>query len=212
MTSNPLPPKSRKPGSVGLGQGVEIKILDGEGKEVQQGKEGEVCIRGSNVTKGYLNNEKANQESFVRNNENDGFFRTGDQGKKDGEGYLIRKSYISRRKHPFLFSQLLTCKSVRYSLYSQPTVTGRIKELINRGGEKISPLEVDSALLAIEGVNEAVSFSIPDETYGELVGAAVVLKSGSKLNEDQIKKELDGKISKFKIPKKVWIAESIPKT
>jgi len=91
-------------------------------------------------------------------------------------------------------------------------VTGRIKELINRGGEKISPLEVDGALLGIDGVNEAVSFSIPDETYGELVGAAVVLKAGSKLDEQAIQKTLKDKISNFKIPKRVWIAESIPKT
>lgn len=91
-------------------------------------------------------------------------------------------------------------------------MTGRIKELINRGGEKISPLEVDGALLGIDGVNEAVSFSIPDETYGELVGAAVVLKAGSKLDEQAIQKALKDQISNFKIPKRVWIAESIPKT
>jgi len=181
MTSSPLPPAKRKPGSVGLGQGVEVKILDQQSREVPQGSEGEVCVRGVNVTKGYLNNPKANAESFVKEpKENAGFFRTGDQGKKDEDGYLI--------------------------------LTGRIKELINRAGEKISPLEIDAALLAIEGVGEAVSFAVPDETYGEKVGAAVVLKSGASLSEDQIRKALDGKLSKFKIPEKVYIAQSIPKT
>ena len=97
MTSNPLPPAKRKPGSVGPGQGVEVAILDSEGQHVVRGGEGEICVRGENVTKGYLNNEKANKESFTR----EGWFRTGDQGKLDQDGYVI--------------------------------VTGRIKELINRG-------------------------------------------------------------------------------
>jgi len=85
MTSNPLPPSQRKPGSVGLGQGVEVKILDDSGNEVAQGKEAEICIKGENVTKGYLNNPSANASSFTKG----GFFRTGDQGKKDAEGYVI---------------------------------------------------------------------------------------------------------------------------
>jgi oxalate---CoA ligase len=97
MTSNPLPPAPRKPGSVGKGQGVQVAILDSEGTHLSQGKEGEICVRGENVTKGYLNNEKANKESFTK----DGWFRTGDQGKMDSEGYVF--------------------------------ITGRIKELINRG-------------------------------------------------------------------------------
>lgn len=114
MTSSPLPPAARKPGSVGLGQGVEIKILDQEGKEVAQGNEGEVCIRGPNVTKGYLNNEKANQESFVKNKENDGFFRTGDQGKKDGEGYLFCEFRIRHRRSSAL-PKIHTCSSSSFS-------------------------------------------------------------------------------------------------
>lgn len=185
MTSNMLPPGKRKPGTVGLGQGVEVKILDARGKEVPQGSEGEVCVRGANVTKGYLNNEKANKESFVRASESgeqatDGFFRTGDQGKKDEDGYVV--------------------------------LTGRIKELINRAGEKISPLEVDAALLGVEGVGEAVSFGVPDETYGEKVWAAVVLKKGVTIGEAEIKKALDGKLSKFKIPERVVVTDAIPKT
>lgn len=99
MTSNPLPPGKRMPGSVGIGQGVEVKILDQEGKEVPQGAEAEICIRGENVTKGYLNNPEANKTSFTK----DGFFKTGDQGKQDEDGYVF--------------------------------ITGRIKELINKGGE-----------------------------------------------------------------------------
>lgn len=131
MTSNPLPPLARKPGTVGKGQGVSIKILSLTlDDEVE---EGEVAIKGLNVTLGYINNEKANKESFTK----EGYFRTGDRGRLDSEGYL--------------------------------TLTGRLKELINRAGEKISPVEVDAALLSLEGVGEAVSFGVPDEKYGEAV-------------------------------------------
>lgn len=167
MTSNPLPPAKRQPGSVGIGQGVEVKILDQSGKEVPQGSEAEICIRGENVTKGYLNNPEANKSSFTA----EGFFRTGDQGKKDKDGYVI--------------------------------ITGRIKELINKGGEKISPIELDNVLARHPKVSEAVSFAIPDEMYGQDVGVAIVPKSGEKLDEAELKKWVADKLAKFKVPKKV---------
>ncbi|KAB8246911.1 putative coenzyme A synthetase [Aspergillus flavus] len=177
MTSNPLPPGKRQPGSVGLGQGVEIKILDQDGNEVPQGKEAEICVRGENVTKGYLNNPSANKSSFTK----DGFFRTGDQGKKDPDGYVI--------------------------------ITGRIKELINKGGEKISPIELDNTLLHHPKVAEAVCFAIPDEGhYGEDIGAAVVLKGNNTATEDELKSFMAEKLAKFKTPKRVWIVPQIPKT
>ncbi|SCZ96519.1 BZ3500_MvSof-1268-A1-R1_Chr8-2g10258 [Microbotryum saponariae] len=173
MTSNPLPPMARKPGTVGIGQGVSIRILSlSEDKDVE---EGEVAIKGSNVTLGYINNEKANKESFTK----DGYFRTGDRGKLDPEGYL--------------------------------TLTGRLKELINRGGEKISPLEVDAALLSLQNVNEAVAFGVPDQKYGEKVWACVVIKAGSYLKEKNIIEQVRKKISSFKCPEKVFVLDSIPK-
>jgi acyl-CoA synthetase (AMP-forming)/AMP-acid ligase II len=168
MTSNPLPPGKRQPGSVGIGQGVEVKILDQAGQEVPQGREGEICVRGENVTKGYLNNPAANKSSFTK----DGFFRTGDQGKKDRDGYII--------------------------------ITGRIKELINKGGEKISPIELDNTLLSHPQVAEAVCFAIPDEGhYGEDIGAAAVLKSAGSATEADLKAWVAGKLAKFKTPKQV---------
>lgn len=167
MTSNPLPPGKRMPGSVGVGQGVEIKILDDAGNEVPQGKEAEICIRGENVTKGYLNNPAANASSFTK----DGFFRTGDQGKKDPDGYVI--------------------------------ITGRIKELINKGGEKISPIELDNVIAQNPAVSEAVSFALEDEMYGQDVGLAVVVKDGHKLNAEELKAWLADRVAKFKLPKKV---------
>lgn len=167
MTSNPLPPAKRYPGSVGIGQGVEVKILDQSGKEAAQGSEAEICIRGENVTKGYLNNPEANKSSFTE----EGFFRTGDQGKKDQDGYVI--------------------------------ITGRIKELINKGGEKISPIELDNVLAQNPSVSEAVTFAIADEMYGQDIGVAVVRKDGKDMSADELRTWVAGKVAKFKVPKKV---------
>ena len=167
MTSNPLPPKKRYPGSVGIGQGVEVKILDQAGAEVPLGREAEICVRGENVTKGYLNNPEANKTSFTK----EGFFRTGDQGKLDEDGYVI--------------------------------ITGRIKELINKGGEKISPIELDNVIAQHPAVAEAVSFAIEDEMYGQDVGVAVVLKDGQRMGEKDLRSWMGGKVAKFKVPKKV---------
>lgn len=186
MTSNPLPPRPHKPGTVGIGHGVEVKVFDENGHEKKTGEAGEVCVRGANVTRGYINNDKANRESFFRKEfghpaEVDGFLRTGDQGYLDEDQYLV--------------------------------LTGRIKELINRSGEKISPLEIDSALLALDGIREAVSFSVPDEMYGEKVGAAVVLEESAQgVDAAWIQQQLSHKLIKFKIPERIWITESIPKT
>ncbi|KAF2642260.1 acetyl-CoA synthetase-like protein [Massarina eburnea CBS 473.64] len=176
MTSNPLPPGKRQPGSVGIGQGVEIKILDEAGNEVAQGKESEICIKGENVTKGYLNNPAANASSFHKN----GFFRTGDQGKQDSDGYVI--------------------------------ITGRIKELINKGGEKISPIELDNVIAQHPAVSEAVSFALEDEMYGQDVGLAVVVKPGQQLNAEELKTWLTSRVAKFKLPKQVFFTDIMPKT
>lgn len=173
MTSNPLPPAKRQPGSVGIGQGVDVKILDDDGKEVPHGSEGEICIRGENVTKGYLNNPEANRTSFTKT----GYFRTGDQGKKDADGYVF--------------------------------ITGRIKELINKGGEKISPIELDNILAQHPAISEAVCFAIADDLYGQDVGVAVVLKEGKELGKDELKKWVAERVAKFKIPKKVSVLLSM---
>lgn len=178
MTSNPLPHNGpHKAGSVGLGQGVEVVILDEAGNPAELG---EVCIRGKNVTKGYLNNPEATASSFTK----EGYFRTGDQGKKDKDGYLI--------------------------------LTGRIKELINRGGEKISPIEVDSVMLSHPKIAEAVSFAVPDDMYGQEVHATVVLKHGLKDDVKSIERELKAycltKLAKFKVPKRIYLTDVMPKT
>lgn len=167
MTSNPLPPGKRMPGVVGIGHGVEVRILDAEGNELPKGSEGEICARGENITKGYLNNPEANKSSFTTQ----GFFRTGDQGKQDEDGYI--------------------------------TITGRIKELINKGGEKIAPVELDNVMAQHPAISEPVSFAIDDELYGQDVGAAVVLKPGVKLEKEELREWMKERVAKFKVPKEV---------
>ncbi|KAK9353760.1 hypothetical protein V1523DRAFT_363902 [Lipomyces doorenjongii] len=178
MTSNELPPGKRKAASVGKPQGsVSIKILDQDGNEVAGGQEGEICVKGGNVTKGYRNNNVANESSFTKS----GYFRTGDQGKVDGDGFVF--------------------------------ITGRIKELINRGGEKISPVELDGVLLEHGTVAEAVAFAVPDEMYGQEVQAAVVLKADAKnVTEQDIKDFMAERVAKFKVPKKIYFTKEMPKT
>jgi acyl-CoA synthetase (AMP-forming)/AMP-acid ligase II len=173
MASNPLPPGPRKPGSVGKGTGVDIVIRDEEGHSLPAGKQGEVTIRGTNVMHGYLNNAEANASAFWS-----GYFRTGDQGVLDENGYLM--------------------------------LTGRLKELINRGGEKISPLEVDAVLLEHVAVAEAVSFAAPDAKYGEEVQAAVVLKG--KATPGEIQAFCRQRLADFKVPKVIHITEAVPRT
>lgn len=177
MTSNPLPTNGpRYPGSVGKGMGVSVRILDDKGNELPHDTQGEICIRGPNVTSGYINNPAANVSSFYPN----GYFRTGDMGTIDAAGYI--------------------------------RITGRIKEMINRGGEKIAPVELDNVLASHPAVAEAVCFALESELYGQEVGAAVVLKEGKKVSEGELKGWLGERVVKFKVPKRVWFTEVMPKT
>ena len=174
MTSNPMPPLDRKPGSVGLPAGPEIAIMDDVGAIQALGARGEVVIRGPNVTDGYLNNPDANATAYTR-----GWFRTGDQGVLDDEGYL--------------------------------TITGRLKEIINRGGEKISPREVDEALLLHPAVGQAVTFAMPHDRLGEEVAAAVVLRDGQTAEEREIRRFVGERLADFKTPRRIVILDEIPK-
>ena len=174
MTSNPLPPLPRKPGSVGMAAGPEVAIMDEAGRLLDAGKTGEVVIRGLNVTPGYEGNPKANQAAFMN-----GWFRTGDQGRFDKEGYLF--------------------------------LTGRLKEIINRGGEKIAPKEVDEVLLQHPEVAQAVAFAMPHPTLGEDVAAAIVLKNGSSTTAEQLRRFAAERLADFKTPNHVIIVPEIPK-
>jgi oxalate---CoA ligase len=173
MASNPLPPSPRKFGTVGPGTGVQISIMDSEGAHLKTGQQGEVVIQGPNVIEGYENNPEANNSSFTA-----GWFRTGDQGIVDSDGYL--------------------------------RLVGRIKELINRGGEKIGPPEIDEVLLSHPLVSEAVCFGVPHKTLGEEVEAAVVLRGPA--IEAELLAFCRERLAEFKCPKKIHIVPEIPRT
>ena len=164
----------RKAGSVGKSAGPEIAIFKDDKLTTLANTVGEIVIKGTNVTKGYKNNEKANKENFFN-----GWFKTGDLGKFDEDGFLF--------------------------------ISGRIKEIINKGGEKISPQEVDEALMKHDAVFQAVCFSVKHEKLGEDIASAVVLKEGLTVDEKELKAHLSKSIATFKIPRQILILNEIPK-
>ena len=174
MASNPLPPRARKPGAVGIAAGPEIAIMGDDDTLMAQGGIGEVVIRGPNVTPGYDKNPAANVKAFTN-----GWFRTGDQGRLDEQGYLY--------------------------------LTGRLKEQINRGGEKISPLEIDVVLLDHPAVAQVCVFAIPHDKLGEEVGCVVVPHPGQTVTEQEIRDFASARLAAFKVPRRVLVMDDIPK-
>jgi acyl-CoA synthetase (AMP-forming)/AMP-acid ligase II len=174
MASNPLPPAPRFAGSVGIAAGPEIAIMDADGTLLPAGSIGEVVIRGPNVTLGYENNPSANVSAF-----HDGWFRTGDEGVLDGEGYL--------------------------------RLTGRLKEIINRAGEKIAPIEVDNILMEHPSVRQVVTFAMPSRTFGEDVAAAVVLHEGVEGDVEALRVFVASRLAPFKVPRTIVFLDEIPK-
>jgi acyl-CoA synthetase (AMP-forming)/AMP-acid ligase II len=148
--------------------------MDNTGALLPQGDTGEVVIRGDNVTQKYENNPDANATAFT-----DGWFRTGDQGVLDADGFL--------------------------------TITGRLKEIINRGGEKIAPLEVDNILMTHDAVAQAVTFAMPHDKLGEDVAAAVVLRDGTRTDEKSLRAFVAEHLANFKVPRRIVVLEEIPK-
>ena len=148
--------------------------MDPDGKLLPRGATGEIVIRGENVTLGYANNPKANAEAFTS-----GWFRTGDQGVMDAEGYL--------------------------------SITGRLKEIINRGGEKIAPREVDDVIMDHPAVAQVVTFAMPHDKLGEEVAAAVVLKEGQSVSEAELRAFVGTRLADFKVPRKILFLPEIPK-
>jgi acyl-CoA synthetase (AMP-forming)/AMP-acid ligase II len=174
MASNPLPPGRRFAGSVGIAAGPEVAIMSDTGDLLEAGETGEVVIRGRNVTAGYENNPEANAKSWTN-----GWFRTGDQGFLDRDGYL--------------------------------RLTGRLKELISRGGEKISPMEIETVLLDHPDVAQAVAFAMPHPKLGEDVAAAIVLREGATANETALREFVSPRLAYFKVPRKFVFLDAIPK-
>jgi acyl-CoA synthetase (AMP-forming)/AMP-acid ligase II len=174
ITSNPLPPDNRKPGTVGAAAGPDVAIMDERGTILAPGKTGEVVIRGPNVTSGYENAPEENVRAIVL-----GWLRTGDQGAIDHDGYL--------------------------------RLSGRLKEIINRGGEKVSPVEVDAVLLDHPAVAQAAAFPKPHRSLGEEVAAAVVLRDGQTIDPQELRKFVAEHLASFKVPRKIVFVDEIPK-
>ena len=180
MTSNPLPPAPRKAGKVGLPAGPEVRLMGEDGQFVASGAQGEIVIRGPNVTAGYEKNPSANASGFQSDPDGGAkWFRTGDLGVFDDDHYL--------------------------------RIDGRIKEIINRGGEKISPREVDDVLMEHEAIKQIVTFAVRHPKLGEDVAAAVILHDGATLTEKELRYFASERLASFKVPRTVCFVDEIPK-
>ncbi|BDI30445.1 hypothetical protein CCAX7_24960 [Capsulimonas corticalis] len=173
IASNRLPESQRRAGSVGRAAGPRIAIVDDAGAMAAAFTVGEVVARGANVTQGYLDDPAANKAVF-----RDGWFRTGDQGYIDQDGFLF--------------------------------LTGRLKEIINRGGEKISPHEIDEVLLRHPAVSQAVAFPIPSARLGEDLAAAVVLRAGTEATSSEIRRFAAARVADYKTPSQILIVDALP--
>lgn len=180
MTSNPITPNMQKPGSVGKAAGPDVMLFADGVLFRDPEKLGEIVISGDNITSGYEANEKANAKSFVPDPKGgQRWFRTGDQGQFDRDGYL--------------------------------SITGRLKEIINRGGEKISPREVDEILMDHPAISQAVTFALPHKLLGEDVAVAIILRDGAEATPAEIREFASKRLAAFKVPQKVLIVDDIPK-
>ena len=174
LACNPLPPGVRKPNSVGIPIDLDVAIMNDAGTSLPGGQTGEVIVRGTAVMGGYDGDPAATKAAFA-----DGWFKTGDLGYFDADGYLF--------------------------------LTGRIREVINRGGEKVTPQEIEAVLLQHPAVADAVTFAVPHPTLGEDVASAIVLRPGTTTTANDIRQFAMGRIADFKVPRQVVIVEEIPK-
>ncbi|MBO3749369.1 long-chain fatty acid--CoA ligase [Streptosporangiaceae bacterium NEAU-GS5] len=169
------PDRVRKPGSIGTPiRGVEMRVLDEKGQDVPPGEVGEIAIRGQNVMKGYWRREEETAEAIP-----DGWFRTGDMGRTDEEGYYF--------------------------------IVDRKKELIIRGGYNVYPREIEEVLYEHPAIAEAAVVGVPDETLGEEIGAAVVLRPGATATADEIREHVKSQVAAYKYPRRVWFLDALPK-
>jgi oxalate---CoA ligase len=175
VTHDPLPPRVRKRGSVGLPMVNEVAVIDEAGAFCEAGRVGEIIVRGPLVFHGYLDDPQATANAFI-----DGWYRTGDLGHFDDDGYYY--------------------------------LAGRIKDIINRGGEKISPAEIDAAIEAIPGVRAAATFAIPHRSLGEEVVAAVVRDGDVALEASDIIDQVRPRIGSKRVPRKIYFVDHLPRT
>ena len=173
--SNPYEPQKRKVGSIGRPSGCEARIVNEQGVEVPDGTAGEIVIRGPQVTPGYYKNEAATSGAFFPG----GWFRSGDIGLRDADGYFY--------------------------------ITGRIKELIIKGGENIAPREIDEVLLRHPAVMDAAAVGIPDRHYGQDIMACVIRRAGHACTEEDLRAFCVEHLGRFKAPKVIHFVEELPR-
>jgi acyl-CoA synthetase (AMP-forming)/AMP-acid ligase II len=155
---------------------VEMMVADEAMQPLPQGQVGEVCIRSAANVRGYWNKPEATAAAFTA----DGWFRTGDLGRFDEDGYLF--------------------------------IVDRKKDIIIRGGENISAVEVEAAIYSHPAVAEASVFGLPDERLGEIVGAIVYLKPGERLESEALVEFVTRDLAAFKVPARLWLSEEpLPK-
>ena len=175
LLSNPLDPTKHKHGSSGIAYGNEVRIADAEGKVVCTGEENEIQVKGRNVMQGYFKNSQATREAFTP----DDWYRTGDLGKMDADGYIF--------------------------------ITGRLKELIIKGGENIAPREIDDVLYRHSSVLEAAAFALPDADYGQTVAAAIATRPGEEVTESDLRQLCLEAMGAYRAPSKYFFLDELPK-
>ncbi|HSL75497.1 MAG TPA: long-chain fatty acid--CoA ligase [Candidatus Limnocylindrales bacterium] len=170
------PDRERKVGSIGTPiEGVEMKVVDEDDNDVEQGEIGEIVIRGHNIMKGYFKRDEATEEAMKG-----GWFHTGDIAKIDEDGYFF--------------------------------IVDRKKDMIIRGGYNVYPREIEEVLFQHPAVLECAVIAVPDESLGEEVGAAVVLKDGEDVDAEELQSFVKGEVAAYKYPRKIWFADELPKT
>ncbi|MFL5844986.1 MAG: long-chain-fatty-acid--CoA ligase [Solirubrobacteraceae bacterium] len=169
------PDKERKPGSIGTPiEGVEMKVVDEDGKEVAQGEVGEIVIKGHNVMKGYWNKPDATEDAIK-----DGWFHSGDMAVVDEDGYF--------------------------------SIVDRKKDMIIRGGYNVYPREIEEVLYEHPAVREVAVLGVPDDSLGEEVGAAIALKDGQSVTEEELREHAKEHVASYKYPRKIWFVDELPK-
>ncbi|MDA0162481.1 long-chain fatty acid--CoA ligase [Solirubrobacter ginsenosidimutans] len=169
------PDAERKAGSIGTPiAGVEMKVVDDDGADVEQGGVGEIVIRGHNVMKGYWGRPDATADVM-----RDGWFATGDMATVDEDGYFF--------------------------------IVDRKKDMIIRGGYNVYPREIEEVLYEHPAVSEVAVVGVPDDSLGEEVAAAVVLKTGAEASADDLRAYARERVAAYKYPRQIWFSEALPK-
>ena len=175
IAHEPMPPRPRKRGSVGIALGGDVQAVDPDGRRCAPGESGELVVRGPLVFDGYLDDPDLTARSFAGE-----WFRTGDLGHVDEDGYVY--------------------------------ITDRRADLINRGGEKISPVEIDRTIGTLPGVREAGAFGVPHPSLGEELVAAVVLDPGATIGEADIRAHVRDRLGQRQVPRRVYLVNALPRT